>query len=86
MLAVAVEKVDPLRESRRQAGDRGKALAGKCTLNRLELSGARRPMATERYKKIVMDEDRIGGLDGRCVSSRPRHGTGRDCSGHGRDR
>ena len=60
MLAVAVEKVDPLGESRRQAGDRGKALAGKCTLNRLELSGAEAD-GQERYKKIVMDEDRIEG-------------------------
>ena len=58
MLAVAVEKADPLGESRRQAGDRGKALAGKCTLNRLELSGAEAD-GQERYKKIVMDEDRI---------------------------
>ena len=40
MLAIAVDKADPLGESRRQAGDRGKALAGKCTLNRLELTGA----------------------------------------------
>ena len=60
MLAVAVEKVDPLGESRRQAGDRGKALAGKCTLNRLELSGAEAD-GQERYKKIVMDEDRMEG-------------------------
>ena len=58
MLAVAVEKADPLGESRRQAGDRGKALASKCTLNRLELSGAEAD-GQERYKKIVMDEDRI---------------------------
>ena len=60
MLAVAMEKADPLGESRRQAGDRGKALAGKCTLNRLELSGAEAD-GQERYKKIVMDEDRIEG-------------------------
>ena len=40
MLAVAVDKADPLGERRRQASDRGKALAGKCTLNRLELTGA----------------------------------------------
>ena len=40
MLAVAVNKADPLGERRRQASDRGKALAGRCTLNRLELTGA----------------------------------------------
>ena len=60
MLAVAVEKADPLGECRRQAGDRGKALAGKCTLNRLELSGAEVD-EKERYKKIAMDADRIDG-------------------------
>ena len=38
MLAVAVNKADPLGERRRQAGDRGKVLAGRCTLNRLELT------------------------------------------------
>ena len=60
MLAVAVEKADPTGETRRQASDRGKALAGKCTLNRLELSGAEAD-GQERYKKTVMDEDRIEG-------------------------
>ncbi len=58
MLAVAVEKADPLGADRRQARDRGKALAGKCTLNRLELTGAA-VGAQERYKKIVMDPDAI---------------------------
>ena len=58
MLAVAVDKADPLGENRRQARDRGKALAGKCTLNRLELTGAAVD-AQERYKKIVMDGDAI---------------------------
>ncbi len=58
MLAVAVDKADPLGESRRQAGDRGKALAGKCTLNRLELTGAQVD-GQERYKKIAMDGDKI---------------------------
>ena len=60
MLAVAVNKADPLGERRRQAGDRGKALAGKCTLNRLELTGGEVD-EQERYKKIAMDPDRIDG-------------------------
>ena len=60
MLAVAVNKVDPLGERRRQASDRGKALAGRCTLNRLELTGAEVD-EQERYKKIAMDPDRIDG-------------------------
>ena len=51
MLAVAVNKADPLGERRRQASDRGKALAGRCTLNRLELTGAEVD-EQERYKKI----------------------------------
>ena len=60
MLAVAVNKADPLGERRRQASDRGKALAGRCTLNRLELTGAEVD-EQERYKKIAMDPDRIDG-------------------------
>jgi len=49
MLAVAVDKADPLGTNRRQAGDRGKALAAKSTLNRLELTGAK-VSGQERYK------------------------------------
>ncbi len=60
MLAVAVDKADPLGERRWQASDRGKALAGKCTLNRLELTGVEVD-EKERYKKIAMDADRIDG-------------------------
>lgn len=52
MLAVLVGKDDPEGHDRRQPQDRGKALAGKSTLNRLELTpvGADR---SHRYKKIV---------------------------------
>ena len=60
MLAVAVDKADPLGERRRQASDRGKALAGRCTLNRLELTAAEVD-EQERYKKIAMDPNRIDG-------------------------
>ncbi len=52
LLAAAVGKVDPLGETRTKAADRGKALAGKSTLNRLELT----PVGADedsRYKKIV---------------------------------
>jgi len=55
MLAVAVDKSDPLGLNRRQESDRGKALAGKSTLNRLEL-GKSDP---DTYKKIVMHEQKI---------------------------
>ena len=58
MLAVAVEKADPLGENRHKVEDRGKALAGKSTLNRLELTGVE-ASSQERYKKIVMDSGKI---------------------------
>ena len=53
-LAVMVGKTDPRGENR----NRGKALAGKSTLNRLELTKAD-ASATERYKKIVMNPEAI---------------------------
>jgi hypothetical protein len=52
LLAVAVGKADPLGQDRLRPDDRGKALAGKSTLNRLELT----PVGADedsRYKKIV---------------------------------
>jgi hypothetical protein len=51
LLAALVGKLDPSGQSRKRKADRGKALAGKSTLNRLELTkeGA---TAAERYKKI----------------------------------
>ena len=52
MLATMVGKTDPLGESRLSPKDRGKALAGKSTLNRLELTPAGAG-ADSRYKKIV---------------------------------
>jgi len=54
LFAVAVGKADPKGESRVRERDRGKALAGKSTLNRLELTRAD-ATAKERYKKIVLD-------------------------------
>ena len=41
LLAVLAEKPDPTGESRVRERDQGKALAGKSTLNRLELTGKR---------------------------------------------
>jgi hypothetical protein len=40
-MAVLVGKKDPEGENRTRPGDRGKALAGKSTLNRLELTPVR---------------------------------------------
>ncbi len=59
LLAVAVGKSDPLGQDRVRAEDRGKPLAGKSTLNRLELTAANADEGT-RYKKIVAHLDRIG--------------------------
>jgi hypothetical protein len=54
LLAVLVGKRDPTGEDRVRQRDKGKALAGKSTLNRLELTpvGA---SASSRYKKIVAE-------------------------------
>ena len=52
MLATVVGKADPTGKTRQRQRDRGKALAGKSTLNRLELT----PVGADkdsRYKKIV---------------------------------
>jgi len=54
LLAVLVGKEDPLGRDRHRYEDRGKALAGKSTLNRLELTPVR-ANAASRYKKIALD-------------------------------
>ncbi len=54
LLAVACEKADPCGEKRLQEQDKGKPLAGKSTLNRLEL-GEPDKAADHRYKKITGD-------------------------------
>ena len=53
-LAVACGKEDPEGEERRQTEDRGKPLAGKSTLNRLEV-GVVDGGPTDRHNKIVCD-------------------------------
>src|SRR6266851_582511 len=58
LLAVLVEKEDVTGEERRRARDQGTALAGKSTLNRMEL-GAAKLGETERYKKIILDEGAV---------------------------
>ena len=54
LLGVLAGKTDPTGESRTRKRDQGKALAGKSTLNRLELTGKEVPEG-ERYKKIGLD-------------------------------
>jgi hypothetical protein len=61
LLAVLVEKEDPTGESRARERDRGKALAGKSTLNRLELT-KEKVEEKERYKKIVLDQAAVDRL------------------------
>jgi len=61
LMGLLAGKSDPLGADRRCEKDRGCAVAGKSTLNRLELSPAGAD-ARARYKKIVMDEEAIDDL------------------------
>ncbi|MBA7705406.1 IS1380 family transposase ISVsp8 [subsurface metagenome] len=58
LLAVLVGKKDPAGKDRIRKRDRGKALAGKSTLNRLELTPVRANKHS-RYKKITADRHAI---------------------------
>lgn len=58
LLAVLVGKADPTGRQRARRRDVGKALAGKSTLNRLELTPAD-ATAAHRYKKIVIDKRQV---------------------------
>jgi hypothetical protein len=69
MLAVALGKDDVKGEQRRRAQDRGKALAGKSTLNRLELTAPdydgsphQKDSHQPETKKIVVDPESIDAL------------------------
>jgi len=55
MMAVLVGKEEPKGTDRRRSRDHGKALAGKSTLNRLELTPAELE-GEGRYKRIVLDD------------------------------
>jgi len=61
LLAVLAGHADPTGATRRRARDIGKALAGKSTLNRLELT-ATAVNATERYKRITVDHKAVDRL------------------------
>jgi len=56
LLAVLADKEDPSGKSRVRKRDAGKALAGKSTLNRLELTAAT-VSEKERYKKVALDAE-----------------------------
>ncbi len=62
LFAVLVGKEDPEGERRAREQDRGKAAAGKSTLNRLELTPADPTEAELRYKKIIMKPAEIDRL------------------------
>jgi hypothetical protein len=55
LLATVVGKADPTGNDRRQVRDRGKPLAGKSTLNRLEWG----TVIQDRYRKISVDTDAV---------------------------
>lgn len=61
LLAVLAGREDPSGKDRVREQDRGKALAGKSTLNRLELSTPEKA-AGERYKRIAVDADAVDRL------------------------
>lgn len=58
LLATIIGKSDPEGESRRRPADRGNPLAGKSTLNRLELRSDD-PQKDGPYKKIAVDADAV---------------------------
>ncbi len=58
LLAVLVGKQDPHGQDRQRPDDRGQALAGKSTLNRLQLTPVR-ANAPSRYKKVVAHLDAL---------------------------
>lgn len=68
LLATLCGKSDPTGSSRRRSKDRGKPLAGKATLNRLQLGTEN----DHRYKRIVCDEGRMADLFVRQFINRPR--------------
>ena len=63
LLGVLAGKADPSGQSRARRRDQGKALAGKSTLNRLELTG-KEVKEGERYKKIRLDFAAVEGMLG----------------------
>jgi hypothetical protein len=61
LLAAVVGKREPTGAARRKPGDRNRPLAGKSTLNRLELTDENAD-ASRRYKKIVLDFEAMRSL------------------------
>ena len=71
MMGVLCEKSDPSGMERAQKRDQGKAIAGKSTLNRLELT-PEQANEKSRYKKIVAHGDQIDDLMVEvCIQAQP---------------
>jgi hypothetical protein len=68
LLATLCEKADPTGQNRRREQDAGKPLAGKSTLNRLQLG----TNTGDRYKRIVCDEAKMADLFVGQFVNRPR--------------
>ncbi len=62
LLALAAGKADPTGMDRARDRDRGHALAGSSTLNRLELGDAEADAKRRRYSKVVADGDALDRL------------------------
>jgi len=62
LLAALIGKEEPEGEARIRNQDKGKAMAGKSTLNRLELTPAEPTESEKRYKKIIMKQEQIDRL------------------------
>jgi hypothetical protein len=72
LLAAVVGKKDPTGAERVHERDRGRALAGKSTLNRLELTREVVDEETRRYKKIVLDAGRAERFFAEAAFGRPQ--------------
>jgi hypothetical protein len=72
LLAAVVGKKDPTGAERVRERDRGRAMAGKSTLNRLELTREVLDEETARYKKIVLDAERAERFFAEAVFGRPQ--------------
>ena len=77
-MAVLAEKEDPTGKSRIRERDESKALAGKSTLNRLELTAEVVP-EKERYQKIVIDPEAVDRMLGTYFCRRTRRPRRRSC-------
>src|SRR3954469_15600620 len=69
LLATVVGKDDPTGKARQRHRDRGKALAGKSTLNRLELTPVGADKGRSRQRREGGPDDEVRRLG--CVPSRP---------------